>query len=219
MFIAHYGTGFAAKYLSPKVSLGVLFIAAEFIDLLWQTLLLLDIEQVRIEPVAGNVMPLVFEHYPVSHSLLAVMGWALLVGGAYWLLRRDRYTALVLGGLVIGHWGLDLIVHRPDLPLFPGSKLMLGLDVWSSLPLTLLIELPLFLLGVWFYTRATVARDATGRWGLRGLVAFLLLVYAGSLFGALPSSAEAVAWAGQLQWLLVLWAFWVDRHRRVRGHR
>lgn len=209
MFIGHFGIGFAAKPVAPKVSLGALFIAAQFLDLLWPTLLLLGVERVRIVPGATTVTPMVFEHYPISHSLLAVAGWAVLIGCAYLLLRRDRIGALVLGMLVISHWALDVIVHQPDLP----SATVVGLNAWSSLPLTLAIELPLFALGVWLYARATTASDAIGRWGFRALVAFLLIVYAGNLFGAPPPSPEAIAWVCQSQWLLVLWSYWIDNHR------
>ena len=215
MFIGHFGVGFAAKSLAPKVSLGSLLLAAQFIDLLWPTLLLFGLERVRIEPGATVVTPLVFEHYPISHSLAAVLGWAVLVGAVYLLLRRERIGALVLGVLVLSHWGLDAIVHRPDLPLFPGSATVVGMDAWSSLPLTLAIELPLFALGVWLYARATSAKDAVGRWGFVGLVVFLLLVYGANLFGAPPPSSTAIAWAGQLQWLLVFWGYWIDKHRQV----
>lgn len=216
MFLGHFALGLAARRLAPRASLGTLFMAAQFIDLLWPTLLLLGLERVRIEPGATAVTPLVFEHYPYSHSLLAVGGWALLLALAYLGLRRDRRGALVVGALVLGHWLLDLVVHRPDLPLTPWGHELLGWHVWSSLPLTLAIELPLFVLGVLLYVRATLPLDAVGRWALRGLVLFLLLVYMGNLFGAPPPDVRAIAWVGQLQWLLVLWAYWVDRHRRVR---
>jgi hypothetical protein len=215
MFIGHFGVGFGAKSAVPKVSLGSLFLAAQFIDLLWPSLLLLGIERVRIVPGATAVTPLMFDHYPVSHSLLAVLGWAVLVGCVYLALRRDRLGALVLGALVLSHWGLDALVHRPDLPLYPGSATLVGLDAWSSLPVTLALELPLFALGLWLYYRATSPEDAIGRWGLVALVVFLLLIYAGNLLGPPPPSPEAIAWAGQSQWLLVLWGYWIDEHRRA----
>ena len=213
MFIGHFGVGFGAKPVAPKVSLGTLFFAAQFVDLLWPALLLLGLERVRIDPQATVVTPLAFDHYPISHSLLANLGWALLVGIGYYLLRRNRRGAIVVGLLVLSHWVLDLFMHRPDLPLYPGSETTLGLNAWSSLPLTLAIELPIFALGVWLYTRATTPRDAVGRWALVGLVAFLLVVYTSNLLGPPPPSAIAIAWMGQAQWLLVLWAYWVDKHR------
>ena len=74
MFIGHFAVGFAAKRVAPRVSLGTLFLAAQFIDLLWPTLLLLGVERVSIDPALPGA-PLRFEHYPVSHRLLGVLGW------------------------------------------------------------------------------------------------------------------------------------------------
>ena len=215
MFIGHFGVGFGAKIVAPRVSLGSLFLAAQFLDLLWPTLLLLGVESVRIVPGATAVTPLVFDHYPISHSLLAVLGWAGVVGGIHFFLKRECIAAFVLGALVISHWVLDAIVHQPDLPLFPGSATVVGLGVWSSLPTTIAIEGALFALGVWLYCRATSPRDAVGRWGLVVLVVFLVGIYAGNVFGSRPPNAAAIAWVGQLQWLLVLWAYWIDKHRHA----
>jgi len=215
MFIGHFGVGFAAKAGTPRVSLGLLFLAAQWLDLLWPTLLLLGVESVRIVPGATQVTPLRFEHYPVSHGLLAVLVWAAVAAAAYFYVRRDRQGALMLALLVVSHWVLDAVVHQPDLPLLPGSDRMVGLNLWSSLPLTLAIELPVFALGVWWYARVTAPLDASGRWGLWGLVLLLLVIYAGNLLGPPPPSAEAIAWTGQAQWLLIAWGYWLDRHRRV----
>ena len=218
MFIGHFGIGFGAKRVAPNVSLGTLFIAAQFLDLLWPTLLLLDLEQVRIVPGATTVTPLIFENYPISHSLIAVLGWSVLIGGIHYLLRRKKVAALVLGFLVLSHWLLDAIVHSPDLPLIIGSSMRIGLNVWSSLPLTVLIEGSVFALGVWLYIRATYARNARGSWGFWLLVAFLALIYTGNLFGSPPPDATAIAWVGQAQWLLVLWAYWIDKNRSTTKH-
>jgi hypothetical protein len=194
---------FRRETAAPKLSLGVLFVGAQFIDLLWPTLLLLGIERVQIVPGATTATPLIFEHYPISHSLLAVLGWAVVVGIGYLLLKRSLKGALVLAILVISHWGLDAIVHQPDLLLFPGGDAKIGLNVWSSLPLTAAIEILIFGGGVWLYVRATRANDAIGRWAFWGLIGFLLVIYAGNLFGAPPPSTDAVAWVGQMQWLIV----------------
>jgi hypothetical protein len=214
MFIGHFGVGFGAKAAAPKVSLGTLFLAAQFIDLLWPTFLLLGIERVRIEPGATVVVPLDFVSYPISHSLLTVCGWALLVGGVYQVLLRDRRGALVLGLAVVSHWLLDAIVHRPDLPLLPGGTYLVGFGLWSSFTATLMIEFALFASGVWLYVRSTKAADALGHWTLWGLVCFFLIVHAANLLGPPPPNVTALAWVGQAQWLLVAWGYWVDRHRR-----
>ena len=121
----------------------------------------------------------------------------------------------MLALLVTSHWFLDALVHRPDLPLAPFGDTRVGLGLWNWVAATLLVEGSIFLGGVWLYARATRARDAAGRWGLWSLVAFLLVVQAANLLGSAPPSVSAIAWVGQAQWLLVLWAFWLDRHREA----
>jgi hypothetical protein len=213
MFIGHFGVALGAKAVAPKVSLGTLFLAAQFIDLLWPTFLLLGIEHVRIEPGATAVVPLDFVSYPISHSLLAVGAWALLVAGTYQALCRDRRGALVLGLVVVSHWLLDAIVHRPDLPLVPGGSYLVGLGLWSSLVASQVVEIGLFAVGAWLYVRTTTTADALGDWTFWGLIGFLALVHAANLFGPPPPNVTALAWVGQAQWLLVAWGYWVDRHR------
>ncbi|HSV54771.1 MAG TPA: hypothetical protein VLJ57_21795 [Burkholderiaceae bacterium] len=212
MFIGHFGVAFAAKRVAPSVSLGTAFLAAQWLDLLWPTLLLLGIETVRIVPGATAVTPLVFDHYPVSHSLMAVIAWGLMVGAAYTLVRRSTRGAIVVGLLVVSHWLLDAIVHAPDLPVMPSGP-MVGLGLWQSHAATLAVEIPIFAGGAWLYATSTRAKDRTGRYGLVGLIAFLLFIHAGNLLGPPPTSVTAIAWIGQAQWLLVAWGYWVDAHR------
>ena len=212
MFVGHFGVGLAAKALAPRVSLGSLFLAAQLIDLLWPTLLLLGIERVRIAPGITAVTPLDFEHYPFTHSLAAVLLWGFLFGLAYLGLKRYPRGAIVLGALVVSHWLLDLVVHRPDLPLYPGSA-KVGLGLWDSVAGTLVVELAVFGLGAALYLRATRSRDRTGAWALWSFLGFLLLIHLGNLLGPPPPSVAAIAWVGQAQWVLVLWGYWIDRHR------
>ena len=213
MFLGHFGIGFGAKAAAPKTSLGTLFLAAQFVDLLWPTMLLAGLERVRIAPGITTVTPLDFTHYPITHSLVAGVLWAVLFGAVYFLLRRYPRGAWICAAAVVSHWVLDLLVHRPDLPLVPGLGVRVGLGLWNSLPATLVVELSIFAIGVWLYLRSTRPLDRTGSIALWALVGFLLLVYAANLFGPPPPSATAIAWAGQAQWLLVIWAYWVDRHR------
>lgn len=215
MFIGHYAAGLAAKAVAPRTSLGTLLLAAGFIDLLWPVFLLLGLERVRIAPGITAATPLDFEHYPLSHSLLAVTGWAVGLGAAYQWLRRYPRGAVVVGLLVVSHWMLDALAHRPDLPIVPGSEARVGMGLWYSVPATLAVELALFAAGWWLYLRAT--RPVAGRrqWPLWGLAAFLLLVYAGNLFGEPPPSVAAIAWLGQAQWLLVAWGYWAEKRCRA----
>ena len=215
MFLGHFGVGFGAKAAAPKASLGTLFLAAQFVDLLWPTLLLVGLEKVVIAPGITRVTPLDFTDYPITHSLIAVLIWAALFAGAYFLMRKYPKGAWICGAAVLSHWVLDLLTHRPDLPLVPGGAAKVGLGLWNSLPATLVVELGIFAVGVWLYVRTTRALDRTGTIALWSLVGFLLVVYFSNLFGPPPPSAMAIAWLGQAQWLLVIWAFWIDRHRAV----
>ena len=103
MFIGHMGVAFAAKKFSPKPSLGTFFIATQFIDLLWPVLLLLGLEKVAIEVGITAVMPFNFISYPISHSLLAVIVWSLLVGGIYYMYKKEKSAAIILGAVVLSH--------------------------------------------------------------------------------------------------------------------
>lgn len=212
MFIGHYAVAFAAKKAAPKTSLGTLFFAAQFIDLLWPMLLLLGLEHVRIDPGNTAFTPLDFVHYPWTHSLAAALAWSVLFGLA--CLRIGRREALILGLIVFSHWGLDALSHRPDLPLWPGSETMIGLGLWNSVPWTMIVEGAMFAAGAWIYARFAPARDRIGVWALWSLIALLSLLYVGNVFGPPPPSVEAIAGAGLAGFVLfTAWAWWIDRHR------
>ena len=213
MFIGHFGVGFGAKAVDRRVSLGSLFLAAQFVDLLWPALLLLGVEHVEIVPGITKVTPLDFTDYPITHSLVMVCAWGVLLGLAYWLAKRNTKGALLIGLCVVSHWVFDLIVHRPDLPLYPVHSPRLGLGLWNSMIGTLIVEGLILAVGVTLYLRVTRSKNRIGSYGLWALVAFLVLVYASNVLGPPPPSVAAIAWAGQLQWLLVAWAYWVDKNR------
>lgn len=169
----------------------------------------------RIAPGITAVTPLDFEHYPYTHSLLAAALWALGFAILYVALMRYRRGALVVFALVVSHWLLDLVVHRPDLPLYPGSAVV-GLGLWNSVPWTLAVEFALLAAGAALYARCTQALDRTGAWALWALLAFLAAIQLANVLGPPPPSVAAIAWVGQAQWLLVLWGYWIDRHRTTR---
>ncbi len=213
MFLGHYAVALAAKKAAPDTSLGTLFIGAQFIDLLWPILLVAGVEHVRLDPGNTVVTPLDFYNYPFSHSLTGVVIWSVLVGGVYFAFRRHRRGALVLGAAVLSHWVLDLLAHRPDLPLTFSGEARAGFGLWNSLPFTLIVELGLFAAGVVFYLRATSAKDRVGSYALWALILVLAGIYLMNLFGPPPPNVEMIGIAGNAGWLFVLWAYWVDRHR------
>ncbi|MFZ1685475.1 MAG: hypothetical protein WAU88_15265 [Candidatus Zixiibacteriota bacterium] len=215
MFIGHFGVGLGAKRVAPAVSLGTLFIAAQFLDLLWPTLLLIGTEHVALSPTPTRTMPLDFVDYPISHSLLVVGLWSLLLGTGYWFIKRRKVAAITVGLLVLSHWLLDLIVHIPDLPLYPGNSPMVGLGLWRSPIATTIAEGGFFVVGMALYLKSTKARDKIGSIGIWILIGLLVAAHLGNLFSPPPTDVNVVAWGAQLMWLIVLFAYWVDRHRRA----
>jgi hypothetical protein len=215
MVIGHYGFGLGAKKYAPKLSLGTLFIAVQFADLLWPFLLLLDIEHVNLQP-GNSRFPLDFTDYPITHSLLMAVIWGLVFGLVYYLFKKDTRNAIVLGICVFSHWALDLIVHNPDLPLFPGNSPKVGLGLWNWPVLTALVEGTLFVVGTIFYLRTTRARNAAGNWGFWLMAALLVIGHIAGLFSPPPPTVHALGWAAQIQWIYVLLAYWVDHNRETR---
>ncbi len=214
MFIGHVAVALGAKKAAPKTSFGTLLLAAQLPDLLWPLFLMLGWEHVRIVPGITTVSPLDFTSYPLTHSLLADFGWGLLLGGLYLVFKKNRSGAFVIWACVLSHWLLDFISHRPDLPLYPGSRLY-GLGIWNSVSATLLVEGGLFVIGAMIYSRTTRPRDKVGKYSYKTFIALLVLIYLASLIGPPPPSVNAIEWAGVSGWLFLAWAYWIDDHRTL----
>jgi membrane-bound metal-dependent hydrolase YbcI (DUF457 family) len=216
MFIGHFGVALAAKKLAPKTSLGTLFMSVQLTDLVWPVFLLLGLEHVRIDPGNTVMTPLDFYDYPITHSLVGVLAWSAVLGSSYFLVRRYRRGALVVAAAVTSHWILDALVHRPDLPVFPDGP-YIGMGLWNSPWIEVVLELAIFLTGVFVYSRTTVARDRMGKWGFRSLSVVLVLIWSMAISGSPPSSERTIAIVGLVQWVFVWWAYRVDAHRQTRA--
>ncbi len=216
MFIGHFGVGLATKAIDKKPSLGTLFFATQFIDLLWPIFLLFGLEQVKLDPGNTAFTPLDFVYYPFSHSFIAVLVWSCLVGGFYFLIRKNLKSSLLVGALVMSHWILDLITHRPDLPLSWWNDFKVGFGLWDSVLLTIVVEGGIFLSGAYFYLKISKAKNRTGIIALWSLLIFLVIIYILNIFGPPPPSVEPIAYVGLSQWLIVAWGYWIDKNREYR---
>src|SRR5260370_37791079 len=96
MFIGHYAVGLASKKFAPRVSFGVLVAAPILLDLLWPIFILLGWEHVSIQPSANPFLRLTFDSYPISHGLVAVIGWATLFASLYFAFSRYVRGAIVV---------------------------------------------------------------------------------------------------------------------------
>ncbi|MBN1406324.1 MAG: hypothetical protein JW956_00965 [Calditrichaceae bacterium] len=214
MFIGHFGIGLAAKKIDNKPSLGTLFMAAQFIDLLWPIFLILGLEKVKIDPGNTAFTPLDFIYYPFSHSFFGVLIWSVLFALVYYFIKKNLKSSIILGSLVMSHWILDLITHRPDLLIIPWSDFKVGLGLWNHVILTLLIELLIFAFGAYLYIRTTQSINKKGSITLWSLLLFLILVYFFNVFGDPPPSEGPIAYIGLTMWLLVAWGYWIDKNRK-----
>ena len=215
MFIGHYAVGILGKKFAPRASLGALIAAPILLDLLWPSFLVLGWEHVSIVTNSNPFLRLQFDSYPISHGLVAVIGWATLYASVYFGLTRYVTGAIVIWLGVISHWLMDWIVHRPDLQLYAGSR-MFGLSLWNHRWLTVAIELTLFIIAIWTYQRQTRPKDKIGLYAFLAFVLFLLLAYAGAIFGPPPPSVKKLALITLLTWLMIPWAWWFDKHREDR---
>jgi len=215
MFLGHFGVALAGKRFAPRTSLGTLILAAQFLDFLWPIFLLVGFEHVHVAPGITKVTPLDFYDYPYSHSLTMAVRWALAFGLIYFVIRRYVRGAVVLGALVLSHWGLDWVVHRPDLPVWIGGP-KVGLGLWNSWPASIGLELVFFAAGVWIYLAATRSRDRIGTYALWGLLGLLLLGWLGATFGPPPPDTHTLALSALGMWIVVPWAWWADANREAK---
>ena len=217
MFIGHFGLAFALKRAEPRTSLGTLFVAVQWVDILWALFLLLGWEHVDVVPGFTPVSPFDFLDYPLSHSLLAAVVWSGLFGAAYYSwptsdTSRHLKRTLVVMVAVASHWFLDLIAHVPDLPLLGNDSTKVGLGLWRSLPATLAVESLLLAGGIFILLRRPSRQHPPRPVRILALAGFLLGIYLLSVFGPPPPSAAVVAWtvlAGAV--LLLALAIWADR--------
>lgn len=211
MFLGHIAVGLAGKRAVPTVSLATWLTSVQLVDMLWPIFLLAGLEHVRIAPGITRFTPLDFYDYPITHSLVGSVGWAVIFGGGCMLVYREVRIAVLLAAGVVSHWVLDVMSHRPDMPVLPRGP-YIGLGLWDSVPATLIVELTMFAIGLMLYVRGGGAgRRRVSFWLL---MAFALAAYFAAAFGPPPPDTRTLAWAGLIGWLLVPWTWFADREGR-----
>jgi hypothetical protein len=156
MFVGHYSVAFAAKSERNRIPLWVLFIAVQFLDYIWATLVLLGIEKLRVIKgfTAGSMLDSYF--HPYSHSLPAAIFWSGVAAAVYRLLCRwfgyayTKSAALIVGAAVFSHWILDLIAHPRDLAIYDDTW-KVGFGLWRYRDPEFALEIALLAGGILLY--------------------------------------------------------------------
>lgn len=196
MVAGHFGLAAGIKKIAPRLPLWSLLLATFFLDVVFIFFAAGGLEKINpVDPAnpnayGGSLIQAYYTHSLVGALLIsAIAGWF-----AGW--RWGKRGGYVIAGVVFSHWILDLIVHRPDLPILPGNfgnLPLLGFGLWQYPIVSAIVELALVIGGTWFYYRAAKqAADASqnqkeqGRRALTstiGVAALLLLLLASNVLG------------------------------------
>lgn len=211
MLVGHFGVALGAKRIAPKASVGILMLASLLPDLLAWSFLFAGIEHARIQPGITRTNALDLYDIPLSHSLATDVLWGALFAGVYFMWRRYPRGSWVIFGLVLSHWLLDFLSHRPDMPLAPGVHLYFGLGLYNSGIGILMVEGLVWFGGVMLYARSTRPTRCAAVYWFWGVVALLTPLWILTLGGAPPSSLMSAATSSLIFFFLVLcWACLID---------
>ena len=222
MFVGHYSVAFAVRTEQNKIPLWVLFVAVQFLDYIWATLVLLGIEKLRVIKgfTAGSMLDSYY--HPYSHSLIAAILWSsVAVVGYNSLCSRLGYsyrksTALIVGVAVFSHWILDLLAHPRDLPIYDNTW-KVGFGLWNYRDLEFGLEIALLAAGIILY----LVRNATSVARKKAVIGFgvaLVIVQTGDTFvPRTPLSDRATAMGVWIFYtLFVIIAFLLENVRSRR---
>lgn len=217
MLVGHFGVGLAAKRIAPETSAGTLMLASLLPDFLAWILLLAGVEHARIHPGITRTNALDLYDIAISHSLAMDAVWGALFAGAYFLWRRHRRASWIIFFVVLSHWLLDFLSHRPDMPLAPGAHQYFGLGLYNSPLAILLVEGLIWFAGLVTYARCTRPRKRSGAYLLWAMVVLLTAVWVASLGGAAPSALTPAGISSLIFFfIVVLWAYLLDRLRPAK---
>lgn len=183
MFVGHYAAAMAAKAIEPKAPMWTLAAASQLVDIAWSAFIMTGIEHASVDPTLPG-STLVLDYMPWTHSLPAALAWSI---GAALLVRLflPISASVVVGLTVFSHWALDLLVHRPDLELWPGGE-RVGFALWNYPVPEQAIEIGLLAIcgAIWVASRKTLGRFASPA---IGFIAFLVALQIVAMLSPQPA--------------------------------
>ena len=216
MFVGHLAAALTGRTVTRGTSLVWFVAAANLVDLIWPLLLIAGIERVRIDPGNTAFTPLAFESYPWTHSLLMGVVWGIALAALSRQFGAPPSAARLIGALVVSHWVLDFVSHRPDLPLLPWSHGRYGHGIWQSITATFAVEGLMWIAGLALFLRVRRPLGIRGQLALWSFVLVSTLLWAFSPFSPPPPSEQAVAYFSIFGWIIVPWAWWIERTSEPR---
>lgn len=215
MFVGHLALALAGRRASRGTSLVWFVVAANFVDLIWPIFLLAGIEHVRVDPGNTAFTPLAFESYPWTHSLLMGVVWGAALGALARWRGVSSGAAWLIGALVVSHWVLDFITHRPDLPIWPWPGGHYGLGLWNSVVGTFAVEGLIWIVTIAAFLGVRRPRGVHGQIAFWSFVLVSTLLWASGPFSPPPPDARSLATFALMGWIVVPWAWWIERTSSV----
>ena len=149
MYAGHFAAGLALKAREPSAPTWGILIGVGLLDLLFGPFVLMGLERASLTPGISPGFSL--DSIDWSHSLAMSLVWSGVFAIAF--LKLGWRIAGIMALAVFSHFLLDLPMHPPDLALWPGSSVHLGLGLWRKLPR-----------GWWFVELAVVAAAGAYYW-------------------------------------------------------
>jgi hypothetical protein len=189
MFIGHYGPAFAARPMERRLPLWLLFLAVQWLDVVWSVLVMLNVEKLRVVKGFTQGSSLDLFYMPFTHGLIGALALSVALAAITTLFFRERRAAMaiVVAGAVFSHWLLDLVVHVPDMPLL-GDSFKVGFGLWRHVWISFPLEIALMIAGAWIYARTVPSATRRGDAFLWLFVAAMAGVEAYGAFGPEPGS-------------------------------
>jgi len=196
MFVGHYTAAFALKGKEKSLSLAALFIAVQFVDILFFPFALFGIEKLHFKENFTQVNDFVMDYYPFTHGLIGTLFWAFIFYLAYYFFlakkkSNKKHIAFFMALAVLSHWFADLLVHSPDLPIIKGEP-KFGFGLWHNKLATFGLEAFLLLLSLFYYLKKTKPVKKIGKYAAILFVVFLIFINYLNLF-VLPKNDDLLS--------------------------
>ncbi len=146
MYVGHYAAAAVLVALVPDSPVAPAAVGVAWPDLVWPVLVLTGRERVTVDRGDPLQWAVRFDFYPFSHSLVLSNLLALVPAALVALAYGSWTVGAVFWLAAVSHWVLDLVVHRPDLPVIGigAHDHRLGAGLWRWPRIAFVVEFLFF---------------------------------------------------------------------------